>query len=89
MRSATGSTVLTLVGSLNEGRGINPGDTSCLQMRQPHAYALNEGRGINPGDTRRGSRGKRLSPIALNEGRGINPGDTCLRLQPCGSLTAW
>ena len=61
--------------SLNEGRGINPGDTAPLDQGRNRRLALNEGRGINPGDTctrfpRRAGR------TALNEGRGINPGDT-------------
>ena len=41
--------------TLNEGRGINPGDTSTKRPPVPgdcaSAAALNEGRGINPGDT--------------------------------------
>ena len=41
---------------LNEGRGMNPGDTiRFLIMRRPHS-TLNEGRGMNPGDTARQSR---------------------------------
>ena len=37
--------------SLNEGRGINPGDTSPSARCQDRSAPLNEGRGINPGDT--------------------------------------
>ncbi len=37
---------------LNEGRGINPGDTARRTQAPPCRTALNEGRGINPGDTR-------------------------------------
>ena len=37
---------------LNEGRSINPGDTSCIYTNFSCAIALNEGRSINPGDTR-------------------------------------
>ena len=64
------------VWSLNEGRGVNPGDTQPGTGR-PRAAArtLNEGRGVNPGDTRRRHAPARL-PRALNEGRGVNPGDT-------------
>ena len=37
---------------LNEGRGINPGDTPRrLDLARPTRESLNEGRGINPGDT--------------------------------------
>ena len=38
-------------GSLNEGRGINPGDTLPTLPLDFKRGALNEGRGINPGDT--------------------------------------
>ena len=41
---------------LNEGRGINPGDTRTSRFVEDvvdDQPALNEGRGINPGDTRR------------------------------------
>ena len=38
--------------ALNEGRGVNPGDTRRRWSRSPpHPAALNEGRGVNPGDT--------------------------------------
>ena len=62
--------------TLNEGRGINPGDTRVRgSSRLGSAGPLNEGRGINPGDT--GSTGGTTSTArTLNEGRGINPGDT-------------
>ena len=36
---------------LNEGRGINPGDTTAFSVRGNPRKPLNEGRGINPGDT--------------------------------------
>ena len=62
-------------GALNEGRGLNPGDTRLTSGLGAHGGTLNEGRGLNPGDTsptrRRGS-----SDTTLNEGRGLNPGDT-------------
>ena len=65
--------------ALNEGRGINPGDTrpSGGKFNVRCSDSLNEGRGINPGDTR--SEPRRLTLLSdrpLNEGRGINPGDT-------------
>ena len=42
--------------TLNEGRGINPGDTASGRTRSTWRTSLNEGRGINPGDTRRDIR---------------------------------
>ncbi len=36
---------------LNEGRGINPGDTGDHWGISSSPHTLNEGRGINPGDT--------------------------------------
>ena len=63
--------------TLNEGRGINPGDTSIRACwERAWTAALNEGRGINPGDTGSGCLRIRMRCAALNEGRGINPGDT-------------
>ena len=58
--------------ALNEGRGMNPGDT-----RHPgeRLATLNEGRGMNPGDTS-GPSPRRSASAPLNEGRGMNPGDT-------------
>ena len=38
-------------GALNEGRGVNPGDTARPAPRNALRSALNEGRGVNPGDT--------------------------------------
>ena len=39
--------------SLNEGRGLNPGDTLASERVHGAGYEpLNEGRGLNPGDTR-------------------------------------
>ena len=66
------------VPALNEGRGMNPGDTHPESSR-PCAprRALNEGRGMNPGDIRDCARPGRAAS-ALNEGRGMNPGDTDL-----------
>ena len=64
---------------LNEGRGINPGDTCVgLALLPDNACTLNEGRGINPGDTPRGNLVVVRYFLTLNEGRGINPGDTSL-----------
>ncbi len=72
----------TALGALNEGRGVNPGDTRPDPCRGAMlSPALNEGRGVNPGDTRPdgGAQGR---PGALNEGRGVNPGDTRRRVDP-------
>ena len=64
------------VGSLNEGRDVNPGDTSADSgVPVPRLLALNEGRDVNPGDTRAWRRPWR-APATLNEGRDVNPGDT-------------
>ena len=40
-------------GALNEGRGVNPGDTPVRSSRWTARGTLNEGRGVNPGDTAR------------------------------------
>ena len=37
--------------ALNEGRGLNPGDTCPIALCRQRAAPLNEGRGLNPGDT--------------------------------------
>ena len=37
--------------ALNEGRSLNPGDTSTSSVSTPAATSLNEGRSLNPGDT--------------------------------------
>ena len=65
---------------LNEGRGVNPGDTVSLRcVRSLGMAPLNEGRGVNPGDTHDQLADARGYPheASLNEGRGVNPGDTC------------
>ena len=54
--------------ALNEGRGLNPGDTRLMPWSTVRR-SLNEGRGLNPGDGR-------TTDAPLNEGRGLNPGDT-------------
>ena len=36
---------------LNEGRGVNPGDTTPACPAEARSCPLNEGRGVNPGDT--------------------------------------
>ena len=61
---------------LNEGRGMNPGDTPGTK-EEDHgtSEALNEGRGMNPGDTSTPPLLRRAG-TSLNEGRGMNPGDT-------------
>ena len=71
--------------SLNEGRGVNPGDTRDTPRGARRAPALNEGRGVNPGDTRTTHPGRR-SARPLNEGRGVNPGDTGARHALAGRL---
>ena len=42
--------------ALNEGRGLNPGDTGCRSAGRSSTHTLNEGRGLNPGDTHRALR---------------------------------
>ena len=37
--------------ALNEGRSLNPGDTSVVARRVGRSTPLNEGRSLNPGDT--------------------------------------
>ena len=61
--------------ALNEGRGVNPGDTIDGRADPACTSTLNEGRGVNPGDTARPMRASEPRPT-LNEGRGVNPGDT-------------
>ena len=61
--------------TLNEGRGVNPGDTRPARQAGPSLATLNEGRGVNPGDTR-APQWIAGPPEPLNEGRGVNPGDT-------------
>ena len=48
---------LNFLPSLNEGRGLNPGDTRHRHSAPTTADSLNEGRGLNPGDTRGTQRG--------------------------------
>ena len=67
-------------GSLNEGRGVNPGDTRAERNFATRSGSLNEGRGVNPGDTRREQVKLDRSGASLNEGRGVNPGDTSVIL---------
>ena len=63
--------------TLNEGRGISPGDTPAPLRDSSRSRALNEGRGISPGDTAYCGRSCIQHALrALNEGRGISPGDT-------------
>ena len=68
--------------SLNEGRGVNPGDTMTTLRPASRTPSLNEGRGVNPGDTADSLGGGSARSSSLNEGRGVNPGDT--RRRPCG-----
>ena len=66
--------------TLNEGRGVSPGDTLKIRPLNPPNFRegpLNEGRGVSPGDTRKlVQRPVELCRQALNEGRGVSPGDT-------------
>ena len=67
------------VSSLNEGRGMNPGDTQdARQVPMTRSRStLNEGRGMNPGDTSTALvHACNSTGSPLNEGRGMNPGDT-------------
>ena len=54
-RSSTHPDPVSSAGSLNEGRGVNPGDTmggtQDGRRRPTRIQPLNEGRGVNPGDT--------------------------------------
>ena len=63
--------------ALNEGRGVNPGDTGQWLRRSSKEAEIAQRR---PGrEPRRHAGGKLLvarRPVALNEGRGVNPGDT-------------
>ena len=71
--------------ALNEGRGVNPGDTSLAVDSQGRTVSLTAQR--RPGSKPRRHQAKpevrsRLrTPYALNEGRGVNPGDTQIRLR--------
>ena len=40
--------------ALNEGRGVNPGDSEYGYRLSRFSKTLNEGRGVNPGDRARG-----------------------------------
>ena len=68
--------------TLNEGRGISPGDTSLLRPAYVAINPLNEGRGISPGDTADSPRARGPTG-SLNEGRGISPGDTRYHRRNC------
>ena len=64
--------------ALNEGRGVNPGDTrlGCSNDAGTHR-PLNEGRGVNPGDTANQAGGRLNLPIsqenrAIKERNGSN-----------------
>ena len=64
-------------GTLNEGRSLNPGDTTPRRTTCEWARAsLNEGRSLNPGDTVTRGRAWATARPTLNEGRSLNPGDT-------------
>ena len=61
--------------ALNEGRGLNPGDTCTICEAENQPYIAQRRPGVEP---RRHSPecGQRRRPDTLNEGRGLNPGDT-------------
>ena len=66
--------------ALNEGRGVNPGDTAPPACRSGSgSTALNEGRGVNPGDTAP-SGVATISPIPAQRRPGREP-----RRHRCGS----
>ena len=48
---AYGRTLATQMGTLNEGRSVNPGDTNLTGVVDGPPRSLNEGRSVNPGDT--------------------------------------
>ena len=60
-------------GTLNEGWGMNPGDTWTAGAISLKSWTLNEGRGMNPGDTRRHT-GRSRGPVRRRSTRpGMNP----------------
>ena len=61
---------------LNEGRGINPGDTRATSAIPRLATPLNEGGASTPATPEGELVMTYQDLIPLNEGRGINPGDT-------------
>ena len=64
------------LGSLNEGRGVNPGDTPVRRrVGTPSPYAQRRP-GREPRRHATTTRRARSGTTALNEGRGVNPGDT-------------
>ena len=69
--------------ALNEGRGVNPGDTSGGSRTVRHAASAQRRPGREPRrHTRWRSAGSRRAST-LNEGRGVNPGDTSPALPTC------
>ena len=61
--------------TLNEGRGLDPGNTRPRGPASTRPAPLNEGRGLDPGNTPSSTRSSpRSGP--LNEGRGLDPGNT-------------
>ena len=62
---------------LNEGRGVNPGDTSTSSPLAGRIHGRSTKAGAwNPGDTPGTGWSGPATCSALNEGRGVNPGDT-------------
>ena len=53
-----------IIGTLNEGRGRDPGDTRWKGRLSRSRSTLNEGRGRDPGDTYRSPRRRRSFPCA-------------------------
>ncbi len=66
--------------ALNEGRGINPGDTANSRLIFSNAMTAQRRPGHKP--RRHGVENYPMqeSDKALNEGRGINPGDTFMQV---------
>ena len=62
--------------SLNEGRGINPGDTEISYVTTEKTEAAQRRPGHQPRRHRPSSACRQTRCAPLNEGRGINPGDT-------------
>ena len=62
--------------TLNEGRGVNPGDTQSFSTWGDMVDGAQRRPGREP--RRHGFNGARCPRLnaALNEGRGVNPGDT-------------
>ena len=62
--------------ALNEGRGVNPGDTAVTEERRPAGSRAQRRPGREPRRHPPHASRLRVSTDPLNEGRGVNPGDT-------------